>query len=184
MMPKTLTPSECMQFFKYSNGTIYWRDRPKSHFKRHKDYKTWETKCKGKPSGKKNDSGYLITKLYIRGNYEIYRDHWIIWAMFHNEWPLDQIDHIDHNPLNNKIENLRLSNNKENKKNKGLQSNNKSGVNGVYWSNSCKCWRASIQINGKARHIGLYDDIEDAKIARMEKEKEFGFHPNHGKNLN
>lgn len=183
MGAKTLTIEECRSIFEYIDGVVYWKERPLSHFKRPKDYKTWATKCKGKPSGQTNENNYRFIKIFIRGRYEIYREHWVVWAICNGEWPTEQIDHIDHNPANNKIENLRLADNQENRKNRGIQKNNKSGVNGVFWNKATNCWRASIQVGGKARHIGLFKDLEEAKKARSEKEREFGFHPNHGKNI-
>lgn len=61
-----------------------------------------------------------------------YRSHRIIWKILKGSIDKEmQIDHIDGNALNNKIDNLRLVTNKINQRNKKRQSNNKTGVVGV-----------------------------------------------------
>lgn len=61
--------------------------------------------------------------------------HRIIWELFNG--PIDEgfvIDHIDKNPSNNRIENLRCVSTTTNTQNGSLRSNNKTGVNGVNYS--------------------------------------------------
>ena len=52
------------------------------------------------------------------------------------------------------------------------KSVNKSGYTGVYWHNRDKVWVASIHVDGKPRHLGYFDKIEEAnetyKVARLE----------------
>jgi hypothetical protein len=40
-------------------------------------------------------------------NYRAYQVHRVAWFLYHGEWPAKVIDHIDGNPSNNKIDNLR-----------------------------------------------------------------------------
>lgn len=65
-----------------------------------------------------------------------------------NAKPKDIIDHIDHNPLNNKKSNLTISNHSKNGLNSRISSNNVSGYNGVYCKSN-KIWVACIKINYK-----------------------------------
>ena len=51
-------------------------------------------------------------------------------------------------------------------RNQSLLSNNKSGIRGVHYDANAKKWRAVIYFQGKQIHLGLYDDIEDAEMAR------------------
>jgi hypothetical protein len=83
-----------------------------------------------------------------------------------------QIDHIDHNRLDNRKCNLRLCTNQENSRNKGLNLNNTSGVKGVYFDKQLKKWRARITINYKSVHLGIFDDLEEAKDTYNQKTKE------------
>lgn len=91
-----------------------------------------------------------------------------------------QIDHIDHNPLNNRIENLRLVSHHENQKNLKLAKNNKTGASGVFWEKRSKRFKAVIRLDGKDRYLGSFKTIEEAAFARKCGEEHFGFHPNHG----
>ena len=54
--------------------------------------------------------------------------------------------------------------------NKTLFKNNTSGVKGVSWSKQKQKWEAYIKFQGKQFHLGLFDDIEEAKEAREEAE--------------
>jgi len=61
-----------------------------------------------------------------------------------------------------KRKNLRSATRSQNCMNKGKQKNNTSGYKGVCWDNNAKKWRAYIKINGKRKHLGLFEDIEEA----------------------
>lgn len=75
-----------------------------------------------------------------------------------------EIDHIDRNRLNNQKSNLRLATSSQNKHNVGLRNDNTSGYKGVCWHKNLSKWLASIYINGRHTHIGLYKDkVEAAK---------------------
>ena len=61
-----------------------------------------------------------------------YLCHRIVWELFNGEIPDGMIiDHIDQNPLNNKIENLRCVTNQINLRNKGKYLNSSTGITGV-----------------------------------------------------
>lgn len=57
-------------------------------------------------------------------------------------------------------------------KNKKIQTNNKSGVNGVSWHKLKQQWYARISFGGKTYSLGYFDDLEDAKKARENAEKQ------------
>jgi len=82
-----------------------------------------------------------------------------------------QIDHRDHNKLNNRKGNLRLATVSQNGMNKGLQSNNTSGHTGVRKSH--QKWEAYIKIQGNTIHLGRFDNIKDAIAARKVAEKKY-----------
>jgi hypothetical protein len=72
------------------------------------------------------------------------------------------VDHINHNTLDNRKENLRICTNSENQMNKGKYKNNKSGYKGVCLKKSTGKWSASIKINKKQKYLGCFDDPKDA----------------------
>ena len=76
-----------------------------------------------------------------------------------------QIDHIDRNKSNNKIENLRLATRKENSRNKSSK--------GFTWSKSSKKWVAQIRVDGTYRYLGLYETEIDAHAAYLQARKQF-----------
>lgn len=76
--------------------------------------------------------------------------------------PHEKVDHIDGDTLNNQRENLRLATNSQNMCNRGKQANNTSGYKGVSWHKPTGRWQAVIKLNGILRHLGRFDDPEDA----------------------
>ncbi len=85
------------------------------------------------------------------------------------------VDHIDNNTFNNIVENLRWATLSENQGNRKMNQNSKSGAKGICWDKKYKKWRVCIMIDGKSKHLGLYENLEDAKQARMiEANKIFG----------
>lgn len=82
------------------------------------------------------------------------------------------VDHIDCNPLNNCITNLRFCNHIENMRNVKIPTTNTSSVKGVYYNKNRNKWIAQIKVNGKVSYLGCYETLELAKIARQNKSRE------------
>lgn len=83
------------------------------------------------------------------------------------------IDHINGNSLDNRRVNLRIVSQQQNRRNLGgALTNSKSGVRGVYWNKQRNKWHAVIRHNRKNINLGFYNDIEDARKARIKKEFE------------
>lgn len=74
-------------------------------------------------------------------------------------------DHINGDGLDNQRANLRACTHTENMRNRRKHKNNTSGFTGVHWRNSTKKWRAQIDADGRKRHLGYFDDIEEAARA-------------------
>jgi hypothetical protein len=73
----------------------------------------------------------------------------------------DYVDHIHHDTLDNRKENLRITINKENTKHrKGKNTNNKSGYRNVCWVNKEQKWIVQLQINGKNTVLGRFKENE------------------------
>jgi len=84
----------------------------------------------------------------------------------------EYVDHIDGDKLNNVKSNLRICTNQENSCNARLRSNNKSGVKGVYWSQSRMKWTVQITFNGKTENLGRYSTLKEATEVRHRREIE------------
>lgn len=78
-----------------------------------------------------------------------------------------EIDHIDGNPSNNVIFNLRLATSSQQKQNKGVQSNNRSGLKGAFY-HACrkgKKWRSQIKVGDTLVFLGYFNTPEEAHVA-------------------
>lgn len=127
-----------------------------------------------KGAGCLDKDGYYVVRINSIG----YRSHRIILDLVGVVIPENKIvDHIDGNPNNNKILNLRLVSHKENQHNKARTRLNKSGVSGVVyaemWNGSrtklLKYWRASwYDIDGKRRNKSVPATGEDDIAAKQE----------------
>lgn len=84
-----------------------------------------------------------------------------------------EVDHINHNTLDNRKENLRLATSMQNQQNKTMQKNNTSGFRGVSWSQVMKRWLACIYKteDGKQKRydIGYFEYKIDAAKAYNKK---------------
>lgn len=76
-----------------------------------------------------------------------------------------EVDHVDMNPLNNTVENLRMASSSENAANKKTSKRNKSGFKGVCWRKEKKLWVAQITIGRKNHHLGYFESKENAAKA-------------------
>lgn len=86
------------------------------------------------------------------------------------------VDHENHNTLDNRKENLRITNVPDNGKNRESRNiNNKSGYRNVSWDGSV--WIVQLQVNGKGTCLGRFskDRLEEAgKFAKEMREKYYG----------
>lgn len=76
------------------------------------------------------------------------------------------VDHINRNPLDNRLENLRCVSIGDNVRNSKVLKNSISGVKGVRYRYGR--YQARITINGKTISLGHFDTLEEAKNARVE----------------
>ena len=86
------------------------------------------------------------------------------------------IDHINHNKLDNRKCNLRMTNQNTNMRNRpSKNSNNKSGYRNVFWNTGIGKWTVSLCKNYKEIHIGDYDDVDLAgAVAEEARQKYYG----------
>ena len=73
-----------------------------------------------------------------------------------------EIDHIDGNPLNNRVENLREATSSQNSCNAKTQKNNTSGHKGILWDKKREKWLVRITLEKKHFYLGRYENLEEA----------------------
>lgn len=142
-----LTKDLLHELFEYKKGQLYWRVSRGNHIRR------------GGAAG-------WPDKVYVRVmvNNAAYLAHRVIYLMHHGFLP-EFVDHINGDPRDNRIENLRAASRSDNNRNRRTNGNNKAGVKGVHWDAPRKKWKAQISFNGRQRYLGLFDSLEDAAAA-------------------
>ena len=166
---------------KYSTDISAERLREVLHYCPETGQFTWKVRpcslvAKGSIAGFVTRDGRM--RIGIDGNK--YLSHRLAWLYINGVWPKNHIDHIDGNPLNNRIKNLRDATQKENSQNiRKAHKDSKSGILGVSWSKASKKWVVHIQTNGILRHIGLFATIEDASFAYLSAKSKFHPFSNH-----
>jgi len=144
-----LTKQNLLNTFLYYEGNLYW-----------KISRTNKTKA-GMLAGNK----HKYCKVYF--NNKRYLLHRIIFMMFHGYMP-DQVDHIDGNPHNNCIENLRSVDNIKNQYNAKLSIKNTTGYKNVHWNKNIKKWSVQLRANKKNIFVGYFENLELASLVAQE----------------
>jgi hypothetical protein len=150
MADQIITQEFLHKMYEYRNGVLY--KKPQS--KRSKSNLI---------AGTIRKDGYVRLSI----NNKLYYSHRFIYMMFYGEMPI-QIDHIDGNPSNNKIENLRKANNFQNSLNKSITKANTSGYKNVYWHKSASKWSVEIKAYDKKMYFGVFEDLELADLVAQE----------------
>ena len=143
----------------------------------------WQCNRRGKHARAGAVAGYLKAHGYIIVGFdgEAHYAHRLAWMLANGPIPAGmEIDHIDHDPSNNRLANLRLVTGRDNKANQARSSRNTSGVTGVFWARHANAWAAQIKARGAVHHLGYFKNITAAAAARKSAEATHGFHPNHG----
>lgn len=162
----SLTQELAHSLFEYKDGQLFRKVSRRS-------YKS------GDLVGNIEASGYVRTTL----NGKRYSIHRIVYLMQHGYMP-KEIDHINGNKSDNRIENLREVSRSENNVNRGSFKQNKSGYKNVSWHKLESKWQVQLKINKKAKHFGYFDDLELADLVATEaRDKYFGKYANHGVQL-
>jgi hypothetical protein len=126
-------------------GFVTWRSSP--------------AKCVkiGSIVGVKRPTGHLFVQI----DGKAIALHRVVWAMHYGSWPDGMIDHINRDPKDNSIGNLRIASKSQNAANiDKLHVNNKTGYKGVSFHKQTNKYRASISFNGDWHHLGLFETPE------------------------
>lgn len=166
--------SHYIGFYRFKNCCIYGVRM--EEYRNIKDFENYEVSNEGNVRNKINGK---ILKPRLRNNYyavHFYKNkketnkpiHRLVCEAFlYNPDNKPCIDHIDGDKFNNNLENLRWCNQKENCQNRKLSKKNTSGCKGVHFHKASNKWMAYITIDGIRIHLGLFENIEDARDARV-----------------
>jgi hypothetical protein len=131
---------------------------------------------KGRIAGSPDKKGYLK----VTHKTKSYFVHRIIYLLHHGYCP-DFVDHIDNNPANNRIENLREADITTNHYNCKIPSHNTTGAKGVYKLRNNYGYQGSINIAGKRKHLGTFPTFELAdEFVSLARDMLHGEYANHG----
>ena len=140
--------------YDYDSGKLFWKDdwHPEATTSREVGGE-WKSKN--------------CATAYIRFQHREHRlmAHRVIWFLHYGEWPDGEIDHIDGDGLNNRIENLRLSTRRTNSYNRPMYKCNKTGYKGVGRRHDEKRYHARIRADNVQHSLGYFDTAEEAARA-------------------
>ncbi len=114
-----------------------------------------------------NRRGYKIGSIFNNSMMA----HRVIWALVTGSWPKVEIDHIDGNPSNNCLANLREATRSQNMMNRPGFIGKTSRYKGVHFSSTTGKWRATIRARGKLTHLGSFPTELEAAAAYTDASK-------------
>jgi hypothetical protein len=127
----------------------------------------WATTRKSAPKWKQAGSTNKIGYVEIRLNYKLYLGHRLAWIYVHGGIPDGMvIDHINGNPSDNRILNLRLGTHAQNCQNRTkAQIDSKTGVLGVCFIEAKGKYFAQLKLKRKKVWSAYFDTVEEAHSA-------------------
>lgn len=114
--------------------------------------------------GSEHNNGYLQCRI---GDH-IYYLHRLVWLFKKGVWPSGEIDHINRNKKDNRIENLRIASRSENNKNVDCRKTSITKVKGVRFDKRSNRYVAYITEKGKYKHVASCSTLEEAIIYRTD----------------
>ena len=123
--------------------------------------------------------GWVSKKGYfkIRVDGRQYYAQRLAWLYVHGNHPSGDIDHINHDKLDNRITNLRDVSRSYNSRNRSPTKYNPTGHMNVFRQ------QGKYQVSAAKKYIGIYETIDEAVAARDKHLVNMGYHENHGKNV-
>ena len=138
-----MSPELISKLFQYHDGHLIWKIDSGSR------------KVKGQIAGSTEASGHRSLK-WKGKRYKIHR---LIYLMHHGHAP-EFLDHIDGDPANNKVENLRPITKSQNMMNSKSRSDHKN----VSWHKGTSRWRVAVTKDRK-QYASFHKTLEEAKVA-------------------
>lgn len=147
-------------------GIFTWKARPTTENTREHNRK-WNGQFAGKTAGSRLVVGDRVY-CSIRTPDGPLLAHRLAWLFVYGEFPNLQLDHIDNNPSNNRISNLREATYGENHQNRTHASRvSRSGLLGVVLIPRSGKFYASITVDGKREFLGSFADKDLAHQAYL-----------------
>jgi hypothetical protein len=137
-----ITQEKVNELFEYRDGLLFWKVRKKYG-----------------PIQVGDRAGSMYNYRQVQIGDKMFKAHRIIYLMFHGTLP-EIVDHIDNDPNNNRIENLRACTRAENNRNTTIRKDNTSGVKGVHWCKRDKKWIVRV-----GTYLGYFDELSKATEA-------------------
>lgn len=149
---RSVTHSVALEKLEYNpeTGLLKWRQGPR----------------RGDVAGTPLKDGYVLVRL-AGNNFAAAR---LVWFIVHGQWPDHEVDHVNGDPSDNRLSNLRLATRSQNNRNRGTPRNNTSGVKGVAFHIGAGAWVAYIRAGGRRIHLGTFAKKEEAVAVRTDAE--------------
>ena len=164
-----ITYEEAKELFTYDRetGIIKWRRR------------TSNNQRKNLVAGSTGSGGRGYTQINIKG--KIYPAHRIVMLLAYGFCDDGlEVDHINHVRDDNRLSNLRFITRTGNQRNRSRNSNNTTGVMGVYYHKGTRKYMAYIKVDGLRIHLGYFSTLEEAIEVRKAAEIKYKYTANHG----
>ncbi len=107
--------------------------------------------------------GVIHISIGSRGAARAYVAHRLAWLITYGEWPVCELDHINGNPSDNRLINLRLASRAENSRNARRTTNNR--LRGARFIRATGSWEGRIKVNNKVIMLGTFTSAEQAHAA-------------------
>lgn len=173
-MNKRIDPQRVRDTLIYNpeTGRFVWRKRPVTR----PEDRRWNTRYAGKEAfTTTTPKGYCKSKI----DAVAIGAHNAAWAYVHGQWPEVILDHINGDPADNRVKNLRLSDYLENARNQRAyrkRSGLPPGVNRNY-----RKFGARVSVGGVSHYLGSFVTPEEAHAAYLDGLRRLGFSPRHGR---
>lgn len=148
-----ITQQLIAKFFDYKDGLLYWKGVAHPN----KQY------LLNKPAGSIHKTGYR----HITWQGKSQKAHRLIFMLHHGYMP-QEVDHINGDRADNRIENLRAVTRSENQCNRDILPSNTSGYAGVSWHKKSQAWVVRVMKNGKTVVQQYFKDLELAGLFAAE----------------
>jgi hypothetical protein len=169
-----VTAERVRQLFDYNpeTGDFTWKPNPEKQ-------KRWNTTWSGRKAGYMGSENHRYVQIFVDG--QLYLGHRLAWLYVHGDFPSCGVDHIDGNPANNSIANLRPANQSQNASNMKTPRVNTSGYKGVTWCKSHRLWIGHVKKNYKYVLRSYFRTKEEAAAAvAIARDEHHGVFANHG----
>ena len=148
-----ITQAQVTDCFEHRDGKLYWKKVAHPN----KQYLV------GQEAGSIHKTGYR----HVTWMNKIHKVHRLIFLLVYGYLP-KEIDHINGDRQDNRIENLRAVNRSQNQRNRTTLVNNTSGYPGVSWHKKSKAWLVRVMKNGKLVYQHYFKDLELAGLVATE----------------